>query len=262
MTRIAKSLVTASVIALGAAAPAFAKTFIYCSEASPEGFDPAPYTAGSTFDASAHPVYNRLLEFTKGTTQVEPGLAESWEVSDDGLEVTFHLRKGVKWQSNDAFTPTREFNADDVIFSYERQASADHPWHLYLPGITYEYFSAMEMSSLISTIEKIDDHTVKFVLSRPEAPFLANIAMPFASIVSAEYAETLAAAGHMEDLNNAPIGTGPFSFVAYQKDAVIRYKKNADYWGPAPAIDDLVFAITPDASVRLQKLKAGECHLM
>lgn len=64
------------------------------------------------------------------------------------------------------------------------------------------------------------------------------------------------------DLNNLPIGTGPFKFVAYQKDAVIRYQKNPDYWGDAPKIDDLVFAITPDSSVRLQKLKAGECHLM
>ncbi|WP_413854999.1 ABC transporter substrate-binding protein, partial [Albidovulum sp.] len=98
-----------------------AKTFVYCSEASPEGFDPAPYTAGGTFDASAHPIYNRLTEFKKGTTEVEPGLAESWEVSEDGTEYTFHLRKGVKWQSNEKFTPTRDFNADDVIFSYERQ---------------------------------------------------------------------------------------------------------------------------------------------
>lgn len=65
-----------------------------------------------------------------------------------------------------------------------------------------------------------------------------------------------------EDFNNLPIGTGPFKFVAYQKDAVIRYQKNADYWGEAPKIDDLIFAITPDAAVRLQKLKAGECHLM
>jgi dipeptide transport system substrate-binding protein len=119
------------------------------------------------------------------------------------------------------------------------------------------------MPSLIKEIVKVDDYTVKFVLNRPEAPFLANIAMPFASIVSARnMPRVLDAAGTREDLNNMPIGTGPFTFVAYQKDAVIRYAKNADYWGTAPLIDDLVFAITPDAAVRLQKLKAGECHLM
>lgn len=262
MKMLTRTLLAASALAMTSAMPALAKTFIYCSEASPEGFDPAPYTAGGTFDASAHPIYNRLVEFKKGTSEIEPGLAESWEISEDGLEYTFKLRPGVKWHSNAKFTPTRDFNADDVVFSYQRQASADHPWNQYIPGITYEYYNSMEMPDLIKEVVKVDDLTVKFVLNRPEAPFMANIAMPFASIISAEYAEVLDAAGTREDLNNAPIGTGPFTFVAYQKDAVIRYAKNADYWGTAPLIDDLVFAITPDAAVRLQKLKAGECHLM
>ncbi|WP_349507712.1 ABC transporter substrate-binding protein, partial [Agrobacterium pusense] len=262
MKMLTRSLLIASALAMTSAMPAMAKTFVYCSEASPEGFDPSPYTAGGTFDASAHPVYNRLTEFKKGTTEVEPGLAEKWDVSKDGLEYTFHLRKGVKWHSNDKFTPSREFNADDVIFSYNRQGDAKNPWNQYIAGITYEYYNSMEMPSLIKEIVKVDDYTVKFVLTRPEAPFLANIAMPFASIVSKEYADTLEKAGTKEDFNNLPIGTGPFKFVAYQKDAVIRFQKNADYWGDAPKIDDLIFAITPDAAVRLQKLKAGECHLM
>ncbi|MGB3146702.1 MAG: ABC transporter substrate-binding protein, partial [Paracoccaceae bacterium] len=98
---------------LGGAASA--KSLVYCSEGSPEGFDPAPFTAGTTFDASAKPLYNRLVEFQNGTTNVIPGLAESWEVSEDGLEVTFHLRPGVKFHTTDTFTPTRDFNADDVI---------------------------------------------------------------------------------------------------------------------------------------------------
>ena len=261
MKYLSRSMIAVSALALMSVA-AEAKTFVYCSEASPEGFDPAPYTSGTTFDASAHPIYNRLTEFKKGTTEVEPGLAESWEVSADGTEYTFKLRQGVKWQSNEKFTPTRDFNADDVIFSYARQGNADDPWHQYIPGITYEYYTSMDMPNLIKSVEKIDDYTVKFTLSQPEAPFLANIAMPFASIISKEYADTLDAAGTREDMNNLPIGTGPFKFVAYQKDAVIRYAKNPDYWGTAPIIDDLVFAITPDSAVRLQKLMAGECHLM
>ncbi|MCB5411545.1 ABC transporter substrate-binding protein [Pseudogemmobacter faecipullorum] len=262
MTLFSRSLLAASALALSAAAPAMAKTFVYCSEASPEGFDPGPYTSGTTFDASAHPMYNRLTEFKKGTTEVEPGLAESWEVSEDGTVYTFKLRQGVKFHSNDVFTPSRDFNADDVIFSFERQARADHPWNQYTPGITYEYFNSMEMPTLVKSVEKLDDYTIKITLSQAEAPFLANLAMPFASIMSAEYAATLEANGTKEDLNNKPIGTGPFTFVAYQKDAVIRYARNDQYWGTAPLIDTLVFAITPDAAVRLQKLKAGECHLM
>ena len=113
----AAALATATVLS-GAAS---AKTFVYCSEGSPEGFDPGLYTAGTTFDAAAHTVYNRLLEFKQGTTETEPGLAESWEISDDGLEYTFKLRPGVKFQTTEFFTPTRDLNADDVIFSFERQ---------------------------------------------------------------------------------------------------------------------------------------------
>jgi dipeptide transport system substrate-binding protein len=257
-TIFAAALMAATVLS-GAAS---AKTFVYCSEGSPEGFDPGLYTAGTTFDAAAHTAYNRLLEFKPGTTEPIPGLAESWQISDDGLEYTFKLRPGVKFQTTEYFTPTREFNADDVVFSYERQLKKDNPWHQYVAGGSWEYAAGMGFPELIKSVEKVDDLTVKFTLTRKEAPFLASIAMPFASIVSKEYADKLAADGKMNQMNQMPLGTGPFQFVAYQQDAVIRYKANPDYWGGKQKIDDLVFAITPDASVRYQKLKAGECHLM
>ena len=257
-TRLATGLIMAGL--LGGAASA--KTLVYCSEGSPEGFDPAPYTAGTTFDASSRTVFNRLVEFEKGGTVVTPGLAESWEVSDDGLEYTFKLRPGVKFQTTDFFTPTRDFDADDVVFSFDRQANKDNPWNSYIEGITYEYYGGMEMNVVIKEVVKVDDLTVKFVLTRAEAPFLANLAMDFASIVSKEYADSLMTAGTAANFNQAPVGTGPFQFVAYEKDAVIRYKANPDYWGGKQPIDDLVFAITTDAAVRVQKLKAGECHIM
>lgn len=256
----AKFMMAAGAFALSAST-AFANTLVYCSEGSPEGFDPALFTAGTTFDASSHPIYNRLVEFETGTTKVIPGLAESYEASADGLEYTFKLRKGVKFHSSDAFAPTRDFNADDVIFSFERQRLDEHAYNK-VSGGTWEYFDGMSMPDLVKEIVKVDDHTVKFVLSRPEAPFVANMAMDFASILSAEYADAMLAAGTPEMLNTAPIGTGPFSFVAYQKDAVIRYQANAEYWKDKAGIDNLIFAITPDASVRYQKLRAGECHVM
>ena len=261
MTPTITRLLAATILAAGFAGAAQAKTLVYCSEGSPEGFDTALYTAGTSFDASSKPVYNRLVEFKRGTTEVLPGLAESWEVSDDGLEYTFHLRKGVKFQTTDFFTPTREFNADDVLYSFNRQWKKDDPWYSYTPGASWEYFDGMSMPDLLKDIVKVDDYTVKMVLNRPEAPMIANLAMDFASILSKEYADKLQADGHMELMNQQPLGTGPFSFVGYQKDAVIRYKANPDYWGGKQPIDDLVFAITPDASVRIQKLKAGECHV-
>ncbi len=261
MKRTRLFLATMLATTMLAAGSASAKTLIYCSEGSPEGFDPAPYTAGTTFNASSRPLYNRLVEFERGTTNIIPGLAESWEVSDDSLTYTFKLRKGVKFHTTDFFTPTRDFNADDVLFTFERQLKKDHPWNQYTAGIAWEYFDGMDMPALIKSIEKVDDYTVKFNLTRPEAPMIANLAMDFASIMSAEYAAKLEAEGKKEMLNQQPVGTGPFKFVAYQKDAVIRYAAHDGFWNGKQPIDDLVFAITTDASVRQQKLKAGECHV-
>jgi dipeptide transport system substrate-binding protein len=255
-------LITSIVLvsAFGISMPAMAKTLVHCSEGSPEGFDAALYTAGTTFDASSRTIYNRLVEFERGTTMIAPGLAESWDVSDDGLEYTFNLRQGVKFHSTDYFTPSRDFNADDVVYSFTRQLDKDHAWHDYTAGAAWEYFNGMSMPSLLKDVVKVDDNTVKFMLNRPEAPMIANLGMDFASILSAEYAETLASGGNKENLNQKPVGTGPFKFVAYQKDAVIRYKAHDDYWAGRAAIDDLIFAITTEPSVRHQKLKAGECH--
>ena len=123
------------------------KTLVYCSEGSPEGFNPALYTAGTTFDASARQVYNRLVEFEPGTTNIQPALAESWTVSDDGLEYTFDLRQDVAFHTTDWFTPSRPFDADDVIFSFERQWKQDHPYHG-VSGGTYEYFNSMGLQDL------------------------------------------------------------------------------------------------------------------
>jgi dipeptide transport system substrate-binding protein len=238
-----------------------AKTLVYCTEGSPEGFDPGIYTAGNTFDASSRTVYNRLVEFKHGSTELEPGLAESWTISDDGLQYTFKLRPNVKFQTTDFFAPTRTLTADDVVYSFERQLKSDNPWNKYITGASWEYSAGMGFPDLIKSVEKVDDLTVKFTLNHPEAPFLADLGMDFASILSKEYADKLQADNKMEQLNQMPLGTGPFAFVAYQQDAVIRYKANADYWNGKPKIDDLVFAIVTDASVRRQKLEADECQI-
>lgn len=250
-----------SLAALSVAAGVQAKTLVYCSEGSPEGFNPQLFTSGTTYDASSVPVYNRLVQFKLGTTEVIPGLAEKWDVSEDGKTYTFHLRKGVKWHTNRDFEPKRDFNADDVVFTFDRQRDKKNPYHD-VSGGNYEYFEGMGFPALIKDVKKVDDNTVQITLTRPEAPFLADLAMDFASILSKEYADNMLKAGTPEKVDLNPIGTGPFQLVKYQKDSRILYKAFDGYWGEKPKIDRLVFSITPDASVRYAKLQKNECQVM
>ena len=253
------ALLASTILAAGAAN---AKSLVYCAEGSPENFSPSMNTTGTSLDA-ARPVYNTLVAFTPGTTQVEPGLAESYEVTDGGKTITFKLRKGVKFHSGvNGFTPSRDFNADDVIWSFGRQWKPDHPYAK-VSGGAYDYFNDMGMPDLLASIDKgADDLTVVMKLTKPNAPILANLAMDFATIQSAEYADFLMKKGTPEQFDQIPVGTGPFMFVDYQKDAVIRFKANPDYFGGKPKIDDLVYAITPDATARYAKLQANECQVM
>jgi len=168
--KLVSKRILAAAACLGAAvafsAGASAKTLVYCSEGSPEGFNPSLYTSGTTFDASGRAVYNKLVEFERGTTKIIPGLAESWQVSNDGMRYTFRLRKGVTFHTTKNFTPTRDFNADDVLFTFLRQWDPNHPYHK-VSGGTYEYFQGMSMPDLIKEIVKVDDYTVQFVLNAP-----------------------------------------------------------------------------------------------
>lgn len=246
-------------LAGGMAAAQAAGTLTVCTEGPPEGFDVVQYESALAIDAAGLALYDQLTHFKPGTTQVEPGLAESWSVSPDGLVYTFKLRRGVQFHSTPWFKPTRAFNADDVLFSINRLLDKNSPAHA-IAKSGYVYWEGMSMSSLIKSVAKVDDFTVRFTLSRPEAPFVADMAMPtLASMYSAEYAGQLLQAGRGEQLNTQPIGTGPFVFKSYQKDAVIRYAAHPAYWAGAPKIDNLIFAITVDPSVRVQRLKAGEC---
>ena len=239
----------------------YASNLVYCSEGSPGGFDPGQYTTGTDFDAASETVFNRLAQFERGGTLAEPALATSWEVSEDGLNYRFKLRPGVKFHSTDYFTPSREFNADDVLFTFQRMLDKNHPFRKAYPS-EFPYFTDMGLDKNIAKVEKLDDLTVAFTLNSVDAAFIQNLAMSFAAIHSAEYAGNLLKAGKPAELNQKPIGTGPFVFSRYQKDAQIRFKGNKDYWQPQDVqIDNLIFAINTDASVRAQKLKAGECQI-
>ncbi|WP_114968790.1 ABC transporter substrate-binding protein [Rhodoferax ferrireducens] len=237
-----------------------AKTLVFCSEGSPENFVPSVNTTGTSFDATEQ-IYDNVVKFERGGTKVIPGLAERWTISKDGTEYTFFLRKGVKWHSNKNFKPSRDFNADDFIFSIERQWKESDPYFK-VTSSNHSYFNDMGMPKLLKSVDKVDDYTVKITLNQAEAPFLSNLAMQYAGIQSKEYAIAMIKAGTPEKLDQEPSGTGPFMLVQYQKDSLIRYKAFPQYWAGKAKIDDLIFAITPDASVRWAKLQKGECHVM
>jgi dipeptide transport system substrate-binding protein len=243
------------------AGAANAKSLVYCSEGSPENFSPSINTTGTSLDA-ARPVYNKLVQFEPGSTTPKPALAESFEIAADGLTITFKLRSGVKFHSGvNGFTPSRDLTAEDVIWSFERMWKAEHPYAK-VSGGSFDYFNDMGMPDLLASIEKGgDDLTVVMKLKEPNAPIIANLAMDFATIHSAEYAKFLMDKGTPEQFDQIPVGTGSFSFVDYQKDAVIRFKA-FEGWAGKPKVDDLIYAITPDATARYAKLKANECQVM
>ncbi len=236
------------------------KTFVYCSEGSPSAFNPQLATDGATYNVTRQ-IYNKLIEFKPGETEIMPGLAESWTISKDNLSFTFKLRRNVKFHTTKDFTPTRDFNADDVIFTFDRQRLKTHPYNK-VSGGSYEYFDSMDMGKLIKEIKKIDEYTVQFNLNRQEAPFLANIAMDFASIISKEYGDKMLEAKTPEKLDTNPVGTGPYIFKSYQKDTMIRLEKNPTFFRGGVKLDKIVFLITVDSNVRTQKLRTGECQLI
>ena len=239
---------------------AHAAALSVCTEASPEGFDVVQYNSLTTTSASADVLMNRLVDFDTASGKVVPSLADSWEVSTDGLTYVFKLHPQVKFHHTDYFSPNRDLTAEDVKFSFERMLDPANPWHQ-IAQSGFPHAQSMQLPALIKKIDALDPLTVRFTLDHPDSTFLATLSMGFASIYSAEYADQLLKAGTPEKLNSQPIGSGPFIFGRFQKDASIRYKANRDYFGGKPSVDSLVFAITPDANVRLQKLRRNECQI-
>ena len=237
------------------------KTFVYCSEASPSTFNPQLADDGPTYNAASQMLYNRLVGFESGGTKTGPGLAEKWDISKDGKVYTFHLRKNAQFHTTETFKPTRPMNADDVLFSFKRALDPAHPYHK-VNGGNYIYFQTMELAKMIKSVEKVGEYSVRFTLNWAEAPFVADMGMDFAVILSQEYADQLMKAGTPEKIDLEPVGTGPWILKRYVKDNSIRYEAHPGYWAGKAKLDKVVFAITPDANVRFQKLKAGECQFI
>lgn len=213
--------------------------------------DPIQVTDGESLKVT-HQIYEGLLDYAPGSTEVVPVLATDWEPSPDGLEWTFHLRRGVKFHDG------TDFNAEAVKINFDRWRNTADPLHV---GGEFPYYSYMfggfDEDSNIQDVIVVDEYTVKFVLKSVQASFLQDIAMvPFA------IASPKALRENPEGLNDNPVGTGPFKFVSWTKGDRIVLEANPDYWGGRPAIDRLIYRSIPDNNARLVALQAGELDVM
>ena len=254
-------LTTALVVAACSKSPQesfYQSGIVYCSESNPVNFNPQLDTSGTTSDATSHQIYGRLLDFEPDTGRIVPSLAESWLVSDDGLTYTFQLRKDVHFHTTEYFTPSRTFNADDVLFSINRWRLPSHPYHN-VSGGRYPYFESLGLAENIANVSRINGYRVEITLHRRDSSFLANLATDFSVILSEEYAQYLLNRGVPERIDHFPLGTGPFKFDSYRKDHHIRYQRNDEYWKNETTAQHLIYDITPKSSLRLAKLITGEC---
>ncbi|MEJ2762490.1 ABC transporter substrate-binding protein SapA [Photobacterium sp. MCCC 1A19761] len=235
--------------------------FVYCGQDTPTTFNPQLIDGGLTADTLAAQIFDRLLMLDPVSHQPLPSLARSWTISDDGLAYTFQLRKGIEFQTTEWFKPTRRFNAQDVVFSFQRIINPKHPFHA-VSGGRYPWFESQGFSELIDHIEMEDSHTVTFVLTRPDNAFLSNLATSYAVIHSQEYAQRLLKAGQLQQLDMKPIGTGPFYLAQYLPDDLIRLNRHWGYWQGAAPMEQVVFDISARGTGTLAKLLSKECDVL
>jgi ABC-type transport system substrate-binding protein len=225
--------------------PVTEKVLIFACSGDADKLDPADVTDGES-TARTDSIFEGLVEYKSGTADIQPCLATSWTISPDGKNITFTLRQGVKFHDG------TDFNADAVVFSFERQYNTSHPFYQYGEWAYWGY-----MFSDIQKVEKIDDYTVKIILSRPNAAIMTSLAMFTVAIVSPTNATIWGA-----DAFKHPCGTGPFKFVEWVKDDHITVEANKDYWRGAPKLDKVIYRVITDPSARLLAIQAGEIQGM
>ena len=252
-THLGMLLMALSLVLIGvgigfAQTPVKGGTFVFGRGADSVGLDPAVVTDGESFRVT-HNIYESLLEYKRDSPEVVPGLAKYWVTSPNGLEWKFELRRHVTFHDG---TP---FNAEAVVFNFERWMFEHHPYH---KGV-FEYWKSMfgGFPGFVQSVRAVDEFTVEFVLEKPMTPFLANLAMPMFGIAS-----PTAIKKHGEDYFKNPVGTGSFRFREWRKDDRVVLERNPDYWGEKALLDRVIFRSIVDNSARLLELQAGSIDFM
>ncbi len=248
MKKILASFAVFTALIVGGVASVLAQTppgvLVVGQIAEPKSLDPATVTAVNDFRILMN-IYDGLVRYKDGTLEVEPSLAESWTISDDGLTYTFNLRGGVSFHDGSAH------DADAVVFNFDRMLDETHPHHDTGPFPLSFFFSAIE------DVEAIDASTVKFTLNEPYAPFLSNLAYPTGLISSPSGIKQ-----HGKDFGRNPSGTGPFKFAEWASNAKVVVTRNDDYWGGAPSLEAVVFRPITDGNTRVAEMLSGGIDLM
>lgn len=228
-------------------APRRGGTLIYGRGADAVSLDPADVTDGESVKAVVA-LFDTLVRYAPDSTEIEPALATAWEVSEDRETWTFTLREGV------AFHDGTPLDADAVVFSFERQRDPAHEFH------QGEFVYWKDQFSFVTKVEKKDARTVVFTLDRPFVPFLTNLAMFTASIVSPAGFREAKARGESPSSN--PVGTGPFKLVEWRRGDAIVLEAFDGHWGGRPHLDRLVLRTIPDNNSRFMLLQKGDLQGM
>ncbi|MEK5068480.1 ABC transporter substrate-binding protein [Sporosarcina sp. FSL K6-1508] len=223
-------------------------TLVFGRGGDSTSLDPSRVTEGESFKVTVN-LYETLLNFGAQDTTINAGLATEWEPSEDGLTYTFKLREGVKFHDG------TDFNAEAVVKNFERWANGD--------AETFPYYNSMfggfkgDEGHVIDSVTADGENTVLIKLTRPQAPFLKNIAMSMFAIASPTAFEK-----GDDEFERNPVGTGPFKFVDWKPNDTITIEKFDDYWDEGlPKLERVIFRSIPDNSTRLNELLSGAIEL-